>query len=436
MKLAIVGRPNVGKSALFNRICKKRISIVDEEEGITRDRLYGRADFFSKPFEVIDTGGMDHISKEHFQKKILIQAQIAIEEADVLVMVVDSKVGITELDQYIANLLLKQKKPVVLAVNKVDDFSNGNKNFEFYSLGIEKIVSISAVHGTNIAELLEAAFDGIEFVESKEEEKLSKIAIIGRANVGKSTLLNALIEKDRSIVSHIAGTTRDAIDEKISYNEKDYVLIDTAGIRRKNKEKHVVEKFSYIRTEEAIDRSDICILVFDASESFTSQEKRIAKFLEEKKKGCIIVFNKWDLVKNFRMEHYLKMVKENFSFLSHCPMLFISAKNKRNIDKVFPTVENVENSLNMKISTPHLNKFIEKTMRNLLPPVIKGKRLKIYYLTQISTHPSRFILFVNYSNLLENSYKRYLINQFRKEFSFNGTFFSFEIKGKEKKQKV
>ena len=313
----------------------------------------------------------------------------------------------------------------------MDDRSKENKVFDFYSLGIEKMQDTSAAHGSNIAELLEKAFEDISWEkESVEDDDSIKIAIIGKANVGKSTLLNALIDKERAIVSPIPGTTRDSIDEKVLFNDKTYTLIDTAGIRRKHKEKKVVEKFAYIRTEEAINRANICLFVIDAQEMLTSQEKKIAQFIEKRKKGCILVFNKWDLMENVRMEHFLKDLHESFPFLKHCPSVLISAKTKRNIEKVFPAVVKVEEALGVKIPTSHLNKFIERTMKNLLPPVIQGKRLKIYYLTQIGEFPPKFILFVNRPNLLDNSYKRYLINQFRKNFNFTGIFFSFDIKGK------
>ena len=360
IKLAIVGRPNVGKSAMFNRICGRRIAIVDEAVGVTRDRLYADADFFGHRFQVIDTGGLDSLSKIPFYEEVKMQTEIAIEEADVIVMVVDVRVGITVLDEMLAKSLLKTKKKVVLAVNKIDDISQKDEIYPFYVLGIPSIVAVSAIQGFQIAELLEEAFSGIQWPEvDAEEDRPIQVAIIGRPNVGKSTLVNHLLQEMRCVVSPIAGTTRDSIDTLIEKEGQQYTLIDTAGIRRKKAEHEVVDKFAAVRTERAIERSDICILVMDASQGITTQEKRIAEQIEEAGKSCILLLNKWDLVKGFRMEHCLQGVREEASFLNYCPTLFVSALTGRNLDELFALILKVYEAGRQRITTGQLNKFTQ-----------------------------------------------------------------------------
>lgn len=429
-KLAIVGRPNVGKSALFNRICDKRIAIVDEAEGITRDRLYAEAEWFGMPFEVIDTGGIDPRSPDQFKNEIRRQARIAILEADTLVMVVDSRVGITELDEELARELLKTGKPLTLAVNKIDDRSHEERVHAFYSLGISKIIGVSAIQGYQIAELLELAWEGFA---PKEEQKLSqgiRISVIGRANAGKSTLVNALLNEERCVVSPIAGTTRDSIDIPITVAGQDYTLIDTAGIRRKKAEHEVVEKFAAMRTERAIERSDVCLLVFDVQEGMTAQEKRIVTQIEKAGKSCVVLMNKWDLIQGFRMEHCLQALYQESPFLSHCPVIFISAREKRNLEKIFPEAKRVFEASKTRISTHQLNTFVERAMQVNHPPMLNGKRLRIYYMTQVDIQPPRFILFVNNPSLMSETYKRYLINQFRKKYTYAGTPLQLHLRGK------
>lgn len=432
LKLAIVGRPNVGKSALFNRVCDKRIAIVDEAEGITRDRIYCDADFFGMPFQVIDTGGINYHSSEDFIAEIKQQAEIAIEEADTLVMVVDSKIGITTLDEEIAKVLLRTKKPLCLAVNKVDNPDDEFKH-RFERLGISRIVAVSAVHGWHIAELLETAFEDFDRKEivDEDDEKGIKIAIVGRPNVGKSSLLNYLLDEERTIVSPIPGTTRDSIDVEFMLNGKNYTLIDTAGIRRKKSESEVVDKFAAMRTERAIERADICLFILDAQQGMTTQEKRIASQIEEAGKGCVILFNKWDLVKGFRMEHCMQGVEEEVPFLSYCPKLFISAKTGRNVDKIFPEVEKVHTSMQTRIGTHQLNKFVADAIQRNHPPMIQGKRLRIYYMAQVETKPPTFVFFVNYPNLMAESFRKYLYNQFRETYSFAGMPIIFRLKGRQ-----
>jgi len=430
-KLAIVGRPNVGKSALFNRICKKRISIVDEAEGVTRDRLYALSDFFGRPFELIDTGGIDPAATISFNEEIRRQAEVAIEEADALVFVVDGKVGLSELDSEVAHILHRTGKPVTLAVNKIDTLDQMDRIHEFYSLGFENMVGISASHGLHVAELLEASLSEIEWPEEEViEDDAINVAIIGRPNVGKSTLVNHLLNEERCLVSPIAGTTRDSVDIEIEVEGKLYRLIDTAGIRRKRAEHEVVDKFAAIRTERAIERADICILMLDAEEGMTSQEKRIASMVEEQGKGCILLFNKWDLVKGFRMEHCLKAVRDEVSFLGHCPAHFISAKTGRNLEKVYAEVDRVYAEANHRVTTGELNRFLDRAMQLNHPPMVGGKRLRIYYISQVGVAPPSFVMFVNRPNLMVDSYKKYLINSFRKAFAFTGNPLRFSLRGK------
>jgi GTP-binding protein len=432
-KVAIVGRPNVGKSALFNRICQQRISIVDEREGVTRDRLYAQAELFGRPFEIVDTGGIDSSSTAPFNEEIRQQALMAIEEADGIIFVVDGQIGPIPLDREVAKILRRGNKPMALAVNKIDDLNKDFNTYEYQVLGIEKIFPISALQGNLIAELLESIL--IQIPETPAPEPVHnaiRVAIVGRPNVGKSTLLNELIGEDRSIVSPIAGTTRDAIDAPIEVDGQSYLLIDTAGIRRRKAEKEVVDKFAAIRTDEAIIRADVCLLVVDAQEGITAQEKRIAAEIEENGKSCIVLFNKWDLVKNKRMEHARREAHEQVPFLAHCPTIFLSALKGRNIDLIFPEISQVYKERYRTITTGQLNKFIEACLQKYHPPLIWGKRLRIYYMTQIQSAPPKFIVFVNNPTLFTDTYKKYLINQFRETYQYSGCPILFELRGKAK----
>lgn len=432
-KLAIVGRPNVGKSALFNCICKRRIAIVDEAEGITRDRLYAETDLFGLQFEIIDTGGINPRSNALFNDAIKRQAEIAIEEADTIVMVVDSHVGITDLDVEVARILLKTNKPLCLAVNKVDNTNEEHHIYDFDVLGIKKKIAVSASHNWHIAELLETALEGFTNEEIEEEEVSGiKVAIIGRPNVGKSSLINFLLNDNRCIVSPIPGTTRDSIDVTFSNGEQNFVFIDTAGIRRKKAEGEVVDKFASIRTKEAIDRSDICLLMLDSTQGLTTQEKRIANMIEEAGKGCILLFNKWDLVKGFRMEHCMQSIEQEVPFLGHCPKVFMSILTGRNVNKIFPLMDEVFKHANTRITTHQLNKFVARALQLNHPPMLLGKRLRIYYMAQVDTAPPRFVLFVNYSDLMTDTYKKYLYNRFREAFGFTGVPIKLHLKDKEK----
>lgn len=430
-KVAIVGRPNVGKSQLFNAIVKKRISIVDEDEGTTRDRIYARGEFFGYPFELIDTGGIDVRSKADFVKEIKQQAEIAIQEADSIIMVVDGRLDLQLLDEEVAKILHQSEKPITLAVNKLDHDTSERMIAPFRALGFTNVVPISAIHTLHIAELLDAAlreFDKTEIAEAAPG--LFKIAIVGRPNVGKSHLLNTLIGEERSVVSPIAGTTRDAIDTVVKFQDQEYVFIDTAGIRRSAKEKEVVEKFAAIRTREALERCDLALMVIDAGMGLTAEEKKIIRQVEDAGKACILLINKWDLAKGFRMEHAFKALDLQEPFFEHVPKLIISAKTGRNIEKIFPAIASIRAAYEKRITTGTLNKCLVKAMQLYHPPFIGGKRLRVYYLAQIDTKPPRFVLFVNSPLLMDQGYKKYLINQIRDTFDFQGVPLILELRGK------
>jgi GTPase len=432
-KIAIVGRPNVGKSALFNCMVKRRLAIVDELEGVTRDRLYGKGDLFGRPFEVVDTGGM--LSDDPFYgEEITKQAQAAINEADAVVLVVDGRVGPLTFDMEVAKIVRRVRKPVALAVNKIDTISQADMLHQFACLGISPMIAVSALHKFQIAELLEAVLQQIAVEEVVETAPLfPKVAIIGRPNVGKSHLLNTILGEQRCIVSPVAGTTRDSIDTTVIIEGQEYTLIDTAGIRRKPKEHEVVEKFAAIRTQNAIDRADVCLLLVDCQTGITSEEKKIAREIEEAGKGCLIALNKWDLVHNFRMEHVMKGLEMEIPFLANSPKVIISAKTGRNVLKLFPIIDRVLASQKQRVSTNALNRGLKEWMEQYHPPAIGGRRLKIYYMTQVDIEPPEFVLFVNAVQLMDGGYRRYLINNIREAFNFEGVPFILRLKGKEKK---
>ncbi|MCH9614308.1 MAG: GTPase Der [Chlamydiia bacterium] len=419
-KIAIVGRPNVGKSALFNRICKKRISIVDEAEGITRDRIIAKADIFGTPFEIIDTAGIGHEWED-----VKEQIEIAIEEADRLVMVVDSRIGLTEEDMDVAKIVRRSGKEVFLAVNKVDNRHSTDAIHEFHRLGFKKIYAVSALQGFNIAELFIDVLDGLESQIDPRDEKV-RVTFIGRANVGKSTLVNQLAKEKRCVVRDVPGTTRDKVDIHIG----SYTFTDTAGIRRKSAEKEVVDKFAVVRTLEALKDSDVAVLLLDAREGMTRQEKRIMETIEAAGKGLIIFFNKWDLIKEFRMEHCLKQIRDEVPFLNFCPVIFGSAKTGRNMEQLVHHVDLVKEAMGQRVPTGALNSAIEKIMQKYHPPMIRGKRLRLYYTTQVKAHPPIFVSFANYPDLMTGSYKRYLTNELRKVFPFTGVPLVHQIRQK------
>jgi len=430
-KIALIGRPNVGKSALFNRIVGKRISIVDEMEGVTRDRLYGEGDLFGRPFEIIDTGGMDPTGKVAFAEEVKRQAEIAIEEADSLILVVDATVGITTLDEEVAKVLKRTTKPLCLAVNKIDAEHQESLLAPFYGLGIQEMLPVSAVQGRNVAELLGKALAPCPEVEGEEDPAAGiKVALIGRANVGKSTLINTLLDESRCVVSPIPGTTRDNVDVEVSYEGETFTFIDTAGIRRKKSEHEAVDKFAAIRTERAINRADVCLLMLDAQEGLSHQDKRIMNQIEKAGKGCLLFFNKWDLIKGVRMEHCYKSLEIEASFIRHCPTIFGSAKTGRHLDQIFSELQSVYEDMHQRIPTGKLNQFLEKAMQRRHPPMIQGKRLRVYYMAQVTTAPPRFVFFVNDPKRMNETYKKYLINQFREVYRFSGTPLFFSLRGK------
>jgi GTPase len=434
-KLAIVGRPNVGKSALFNRLCKRRLAIVDDMEGVTRDRLYCPTDFFGTPFLIIDSGGIDPLSNDQFKKDIMDQSVQAIEEADAIILVVDARVGPTDLDHMVARILLKYNKPLVLAVNKIDNDEQEILLHQFHTLGITKMFAVSAIQGYQIAELIEPLVPAL--TPTQEDAKGAgsvRVSVIGRANVGKSTLLNSLLDERRCLVSPIAGTTRDSVDIPFEYQGREYMLIDTAGIRRKKSEKEVVEKFAAMRTQKALERCHVALLLLDVRDGLTTQDKLIAKEIEKAGKGCVVLLNKWDLVKGMRMEHAIKQLKDESPFLAHCPILCLSAKLGRNLDQILPLAETVYQALERKVSTHQLNTFVENAIMQSHPPMIQGRRLRIYYLTQMTNFPPRFVLFVNTPALMTQSYKRYLVNQLRKQYQFTGAPLVMHLRGKKRKE--
>ncbi len=419
-KIALVGRPNVGKSALFNRLTGERQAIVEDVCGVTRDRLYGVLEFEGVNVEIIDTGGIDHNGKIAFSAEIRQQTMLAIDEADSLVFVVDAQVGALAEDQEVAKLLLQTKKPVVLAVNKAEGKLRSLLEGEFLSLGFANIMSISAIHGDGIYDLLEVIVNKEYVAEVESKEKVPKVAIMGRPNMGKSTLFNAMVKSNRTLVSDIPGTTRDSIEEKIMVDGKPLIFIDTAGLRKRKSERETVDKFSRIRVENSLARCDLVILVIDATMGFTTYEKTIFSMIEKQGKGCILFFNKWDKVHGVRQEHYKRELYVESQFVKVCPNIIGSALEKRGIDQLLNSVFEVYSELNKRVSTGSINAFIEMSMQKVHPPMSKGKRLRVYYTVQVRSCPPIFTMFVNYSELMTSAYKKYLINQIRSEYRFKG----------------
>ena len=428
-KIAIIGRPNVGKSSLFNTICKKRVSIVADFEGVTRDLVIEKTSFFEKDFILIDSGGIQEKGID-YSDEIEVQTEKAIQMADAILFVVDGKIGPTLVDQTIAKRILKSKKRAFLAVNKAD---NQNQNYieEFLGFGIPEIFPISCTQTLGIEDLLERVLAGFSPSREMEEQQVD-IAIIGRPNVGKSTLMNYLLQEERSIVGNEAGTTRDAVCEKFSFQHMQALLIDTAGIRRKRKEKSVMEKFASMRTLEAIKKAKLCLLVVDASCKLTVEDKKIASMVEKEGKGLIFLFNKWDLVKEVRMEHYLSLLYKEDPFLQNYPILFLSAKTGRNVEKIEREIQKVAAELGKKLSTSQINSCIEKAMRRYHPPMLLGKRLRIYYAVQIGSYPPRFTFFCNNPSLMTKTYQKYLSHEMRKSFGFLGAPLFLQMKGKKR----
>jgi len=422
--VAIVGRPNVGKSTFFNYIVGKRISIVQDEPGVTRDRVYAEATWRGRTFSLIDTGGIEPESEDIIVSQMREQANIAISVADVIIFLTDIKQGVTAADKEIALMLKKSKKKVVLVCNKADNYGKTQDDiYEFYNLGLGDPYPVSSVNAIGIGDVLDAIYESFPLKTEDEDDETIKVAIIGKPNVGKSSLVNKILGENRVIVSDIAGTTRDAIDSNFENEFGKYVFIDTAGIRRKSKVDEQIEKYSVMRSLLAVERADVCILMIDANEGVTEQDTKIAGEAHEAGKAVIIAVNKWDEYEkdNNTTEKYKKEVYNKLSYLSYAPIIFISAKTGQRVHKLFEMINMVASQNAMRVSTSVLNQVLNEAIAIVQPPTDKGKRLKIYYMTQASTKPPTFVVFVNDKKLFHFSYERYLINQIRKEFTLTGT---------------
>ena len=423
--VAIVGRPNVGKSSFFNYIVGKRISIVEDTPGVTRDRVCAEANWRGRTFNLVDTGGIEPESEDVIISQMREQAELAIAMADVIVFITDIKQGVTAADEDIALMHRKSKKPIVLVCNKADNYGKvPDAIYEFYNLGLGEPYRVSAANAIGVGDVLDAIYDKLPPIDENEnDEEIIKVAIIGKPNVGKSSLVNKILGENRMIVSNIAGTTRDAIDSEFENEFGKYIFIDTAGIRRKNKVSENIEKYSVIRSLLAVERADVCLLMIDANEGVTEQDTKIAGEAHEAGKGIIIVVNKWDEYKkeNGTLEKYKKDVYNKLSYLSYAPILFISAKTGQRVNKLFELINSVASQNSLRVSTSVLNQVLNEAIAIVQPPTDKGKRLRIFYMTQASTKPPTFVVFVNDKNLFHFSYERYLINQIRKEFGLVGT---------------
>lgn len=427
--VAIIGRPNVGKSTLFNKIIGKKIAITKDIPGVTRDRIYQEAIYQNKKFFLIDTGGID-LEKADFNTEIKVQAEIAIKEADILVFMVDGKEGLTSNDLTVRDLLRKTKKKVIVAINKID-FKDAKENlYDFYELGFDTYIPISSIHNTGFIELMDAITINFYQIEEEKTDHRVKFSIIGRPNVGKSSLMNALLNEERVVVSNIAGTTRDSIDSILKYHGKEYILIDTAGMRKKGKVFESIEKYSLLRSMRAIDRSDICLVVINAEEGITEHDKHIAGYAIEKGKGLIFVVNKWDTIKDTTINDYKKLMRAEFQFATYAPIVFLSALTKKRIHTLMPEVLKVEENIKREIKTSILNDVILDAYQLNIPPSYKGKRLKIYFSSQTGTKPPKFTLRVNNKGLVHFSYYRYLENKLRESFDLQGTPIMIQFKNR------
>ncbi|MBR4015470.1 MAG: ribosome biogenesis GTPase Der [Anaerotignum sp.] len=435
--VAVVGRPNVGKSTLFNRLAGERISIVQDTPGVTRDRIYADVEWLNHKFTLIDTGGMEIGSEEIIQKQILQQAEIAIETADVVLFVTDAKTGVTDDDRQVANMLRRTKKPVVLAVNKVDSIRRDTMAiYEFYELAIGDPLPVSAGQALGLGDMLDEVIAHFpENAEGEEEDDAIRVAIIGKPNVGKSSLINKILGEDRLIVSNIPGTTRDAIDSPITIDGQKYIFIDTAGMRRKSKIKEEIERFSIIRAVAAVERCDVAILVIDANEGITDQDTKIAGIAHERGKAAIIAVNKWDSIeKNDKtMNQYLKDIGNELAYMPYAPKVFISAMTGQRINRMLELIQTVHQNHALRISTGVLNEVLIEATAMQQPPADKGRQLRLYYMTQVSVKPPTFVIFVNERELFHFSYRRYIENQLREAFGFMGTPIHFIVREKGEK---
>ncbi|MGN0564334.1 MAG: ribosome biogenesis GTPase Der [Candidatus Heritagella sp.] len=438
--VAIVGRPNVGKSTLFNKLIGERLSIVNDTPGVTRDRIFGTCEWRNRTFSLVDTGGIEPESKDVILSQMRLQAQLAIESADVIIFVTDVRSGLVATDQAVASMLQKSGRPVVLCVNKCDSLGDPPAEFyEFYNLGLGDPIAVSSVHGHGTGDLLDAVFAYMPKEQEEEaESETIRIAIIGKPNVGKSSLVNRIAGENRCIVSDIAGTTRDAIDTPVENEFGSFVLIDTAGLRRRSKVEDVIEKYSNMRAEMAIERADVCAILIDAIVGFTEQDSKVAGLAHEAGKGCVIVVNKWDAVQEktgSTMDEYRRQLEQDFSFMPYAPMVFISAKTGQRVDELFRMIKLVANSNSMRIATGTLNDVLAQATARVQPPTDKGRRLKIYYMTQASTRPPTFVCFVNSAELFHFSYQRYLENRIRETFGLKGTPVRFIIRERSDKDR-
>ena len=430
--VAVVGRPNVGKSTLFNKLVGKRLSIVEDTPGVTRDRIYSECEWRNRKFMVVDTGGIEPQSDDIILSQMRRQAELAIQRADVIVFITDMKTGVTADDYDVGRMLRKSGKPIVLCVNKCDSIGEPPAEFyEFYSLGLGDPIAISAAHGHGSGDMLDEIFK--YFPENDDEEyndDYVKVAVIGKPNVGKSSLINRIAGEERVIVSDIAGTTRDATDTIIENEHGKYVFIDTAGIRRKSKVLEKIEHYSVLRAYMAVDRSDVCVILIDASVGFTEQDSKVAGYAHEQGKACIVAINKWDAIEKTTntMDEFKNKLKEDFSFMSYVPFIFISAKTGQRVEKLFDMINSVNSQNSMRVTTGMLNDVLSYATTRVQPPSDKGKRLKIYYMTQPSTKPPTFVVFVNRADVFHFSYQRYLENQIRQTFGLEGTPVRFIIR--------
>ncbi len=424
--VAVVGRPNVGKSTLFNKLIGQRLSIVEDTPGVTRDRIYAPCEWKGKQFMLVDTGGIEPASNDVILVQMRRQAQVAIDTADVTILVTDMKDGVTATDHEVADMLLKTGKPIILCVNKCDSVGDPPLEFyEFYNLGLGDPLQVSAVHGHGTGDLLDLVYDLLPQEEEEDYgEDVIKVAIVGKPNAGKSSLVNKLAGEERMIVSNIAGTTRDATDSVVENQYGKFVFIDTAGIRRKSKVLENIERYSVLRAHMAVDRSDVCVIMIDATEGFTEQDSKIAGYAHEQGKACIIAINKWDAVEDKTdktMQEMTKKLEVDFSFMSYAPFIFISAKTGQRLNKLYELIKSVKEKNSLRVSTGVLNDLLAYATARVQPPSDKGKRLKIYYMTQPSTNPPTFVAFVNREELFHFSYRRYIENQIREAFDLKGT---------------
>ena len=432
--VAIVGRPNVGKSTFFNYLVGKRVAIIEDSPGVTRDRIYAEAEWRGRPFMLIDTGGIEPYSDDYIKQQMVRQAQIAIDTADVILFMVDLRTGLLAADEEVSVLLRRSDKPVVLAINKADSIGAVPPDaYEFYNLGMGEIYPVSSIHGLGTGDLLDAIFEHFPKQEDQiEEADCIKVAIIGKPNVGKSSLTNRLLGEERVIVSDVPGTTRDAIDTFLTHNDKSYMFIDTAGIRRKSRVDEGIEHYSALRSWAAVERADVCIVLIDAKDGVTEQDTKIAGYAHEQGKASIIVVNKWDLIgkETGTLEKYRKEVLEKLEFMSYAPVLFISAKSGQRVERLYELIDYVNEQASFRIQTGVLNDVLNEAVAMVQPPSDKGKRLRVYYMTQIGVRPPSFVLFVNDAELMHYSYERYIKNNLRTNFGFEGTPIRFTIREK------